>query len=421
MGKLIELILGTNDDHPSIAIINHLTIICSMLKKVSDKSFKLRLLETDDQQVSPEIASIEMELEKLYHEIFLKIYKYGYDKLMVKHAKWWTVFEEFRTQSLEWEQRRGVGGREKFDVAELVGPYQSVFTDLVQFREKSVALQSSLSECCQTEKVGLMEMKLLTTRWQWMIVCANNILDNPTACEYWAAKVALDGELPFPHSSDPSNDEIGPVLQLRRAIEKLVAFHNKVLTLMNFAALAQMRALFFSTEIRVTPVEKNRPALLRWPSSKREWMNLLSTIYTKQGFERETGQIAIDSEQNLVEKAAEHERAETVHCECAVVAYLHPYNSSPAFFYIGLSRSPCKPSCIWMKAYNDAAGTIFHTKGTNHKWYKGWARPGLGQAEFQEKLDAKFQEMMENELCMGQMDLGLARNSSDFDIFDWGG
>lgn len=185
---------------------------------------------------------------------------------------------------------------------------------------------------------------------------------------------------------------------------------------MNFAALAQMHALFFSTEIRVTPVEKKRPGLLRWPSNKAEWMNLLSTIYTKQGFEREGGQIAINSKQNLVEKAVEHERAETVHCECAVVAYLHPYNSSPAFFYIGLSKSPCKPSCIWMKAYNDAAGTIFHTKRTNHKWYKGWARPGLGQAEFQDKLDAKFQEMMEKELCMGQMDLGLARSSSDFGI-----
>lgn len=214
------------------------------------------------------------------------------------------------------------------------------------------------------------------------------------------------------HSSDPSNDEIGPVLQLRRAIEKLVSFHYQVLALIQFASIPQMRSLFFSMEIKVTSVEKNRPVLLKWPSNKPEWMNLLSTIYIKRGLERETGQRAINSERNLAEKAIKHERAETVHCECAVVAYLHPYSSSPAFFYIGVSKSPCKPSYYWMKAYNDTAGTIFRTKGANNKWYKGWARPGLGQAEFQEKVDAKFRKMVENELCMGQMDLGLARRSA---------
>lgn len=197
MGKPIELILATNDAHPSDSMINHLTTICSLLKKISDKAFRLRVTKTD----ASEIDSIEMELDKLYQEFLLKVYRWSFDKLMVKHAKWWTVFEDFRTQSLEWEQRMGVvvGGRKQADVADLIGPYQSVFTDLGQFREISVALQSSLSECCQSEKVGLMEMKLLTTRWQWMIVLAKNILKHPTACEYWAAKVALNGELlPFP-------------------------------------------------------------------------------------------------------------------------------------------------------------------------------------------------------------------------------
>lgn len=216
---------------------------------------------------------------------------------------------------------------------------------------------------------------------------------------------------PF-HSSDPSNDEIGPVLQLRRAIEKLVAFHYHVLTLIQFASLPLMRSLFFSMEIKVTSVVKTRPALLKWPSNKPEWMNLLSTVYIKRGLERETGQRAINSEQNLAEKAIEHERAETVHCECAIVAYLHPHSPSPAFFYIGLSKSPCKPSYNWMKAYNDTAGTIFCTRSPNNKWCKGWARPGLGQAEFQQKVDAKFRRRVVKELCMGQVDLGLAKRRS---------
>lgn len=221
------------------------------------------------------------------------------------------------------------------------------------------------------------------------------------------------------HSSDPSNDEIGPVIPLRRAIEKLVAFHYHVLSLIQFASIPHMRSLFFSTEIRVTSVEKNRPALLKWPSSKPEWMNFVSTIYIKRGIERETGQIAVCSERILAEKAIKHGRAETVHCECAVIAYLHPYSPSfPAFFYIGVSKSPCKPSYNWIKAYNDTAGTIFRTRGTNDKWYKGWARPGLGQVEFQEKVDARFQEIVENEFCLGQMDLGLARSRSAFESSD---
>lgn len=217
-------------------------------------------------------------------------------------------------------------------------------------------------------------------------------------------------------SSDSSNDEIGPVLQLRRAVEKLVAFHYQVLALVQFACIPHMHCLFFSAEIRVTYVDKNRPALLKWPSSKLEWLNLLSTIYFKRGVERETAQKAIYSEQNLVERAIEQGRAETVHCECAVIAYIHPYSpSSPAFFYIGVSKSPCKPSIDWMSAYNDSAGTIFRTRGCNNKWYKGWARPGLSQEEFQQKVDARFREIVGNELCLGQVDFGLARSRSAFD------
>lgn len=204
------------------------------------------------------------------------------------------------------------------------------------------------------------------------------------------------------------------MLPLKRALAKLVNFHSRVFNLIQFASSPLMRDLFFSTEIKITPIEKNRPALLKWPSNKPEWMKLISTIYFNQSLQCETGSTAMNSERSLVEKAIEHERAETVHCEYAVFAYLHPYNSSnPTFFYIGISKRPCRLSCTWMKAYKDTADAIYHTKVINNKWCKGWARPGLGQAVFQEAVNAHFGEMMENELCMGRMDLGLVNSSED--------
>lgn len=198
MGKPIELVLATNEDHPSDAIIKHLTALCSILKRISDQTFSLRLSKANEQQVSPGVDSENMVLEELYHEFFLEVYKYSYDKLMLKHAKWWSIFEEFRTQSLQWEQQMRQEGREHNGVVDLVEPYQSVFRNLVQFREYAIAVQHSLSECCQTENVGSMQLQLLNTRWQWMIVYANSILNHSSACEYWAAKVAIDGELPVP-------------------------------------------------------------------------------------------------------------------------------------------------------------------------------------------------------------------------------
>ncbi len=198
IGKPVELILATNEDHPDDTINLHLTTLCSILKRISDQIFSLRLSKADKQRGSPGIDSEDVELEDLHHEFFLEVYKFSYDKLMLKHAKWWSVFEEFRTQSLEWEQERKQDGREQNEVADLVEPHQAAFHNLVQFRKYSIAVQNSLSECCQTGKVGWTRMHLLNTRWQWLIVYANSILNHSSACEYWATKVAKDGELPVP-------------------------------------------------------------------------------------------------------------------------------------------------------------------------------------------------------------------------------
>lgn len=200
LSKPIELILATNEDRSSDTIITHLTTICSMLKKISDRIFSSSLSKADEEKVSPKVDSedMDMELEDLYHQFFLMVCTYSYDKLMLRHAKWWSTLEAFRAQSLEWVQKMKQEGGEPEDAADLVGPYQSIFRSLIQFRENSMVLQTSLVECCQTEKVGSTEMQLLVTRWQQMIINANSILIDSSACEFWATKVAIDGELPVP-------------------------------------------------------------------------------------------------------------------------------------------------------------------------------------------------------------------------------
>ena len=194
MGKPIEIILATNDDYSSEAIINHLKTIFSILKKISDRKFCSQLSKTDVQKVSGGDFK-DAQLQELHDELFLEVYKYSYDKLEIKHAKWWSIFEEFRAQSLDWVKKMKQEGGQQENVVEFVKPYQSVFRDLVLFRANSVALQNSLFECCRTAKVGSTQMQLLKTGWHRIIICAQGILDDSSACEYWATMVATDGKL----------------------------------------------------------------------------------------------------------------------------------------------------------------------------------------------------------------------------------
>lgn len=197
MGKPIEIILATNDEYPSETIIKHLTTVCSTLKKISDWKFCSQFSGTDVQKGTGGDFK-DSELQDLHDELFLEVYKYSYHKLEIKHAKWWSIFEEFRAQSLDWVQEMKQEGGQQENMVEFVKPYQSVFHDLVLFRANSVALQNSLFECCQTEKVGSTQMQLLKTGWHRLLICAQGILDDSSACEYWATMVATDGKLLFP-------------------------------------------------------------------------------------------------------------------------------------------------------------------------------------------------------------------------------
>lgn len=51
----------------------------------------------------------------------------------------------------------------------------------------------------------------------------------------------------------------------------------------------------------------------------------------------------------------------------------------------------------------------FILRGSHDKWYPKWARPGVGDANIQAKVDAGFLRLVEEELCKYQVSSGMAR------------
>ena len=364
--------------------------------------------------MSPAINMEDVWLQALYDELFLAIYKYSYDKLELQRGKRWSILEKFRVQYTNWSRSLKQEAREQdAEVNRFVQRMES-------FQAYSLDLQDIMLDCHRTGwKVDPAQMKLLRNSWCAVIARGKNILDDPLACDKWAERVAMEGKPRSSTTGSVSDDDIGPPLRLRRAIEKLVAFHRHVSTLIRFTSSRRMRSNFFSRELKVSPVEKEkRPSLIGWPYYNQDWLNLLSTIYEKQNLERVTGQRALSSERKFAQRAAGYGKAATVHCECAMVVSLDESCSAPACSYIGISKLSCKPCYYWIQAYNKIAGTKFCTKGSHDKWYKGWARPELSKAEVQNKVDASFLESVENELCMKLVDSNMVRNGSASDSSD---
>ena len=256
------------------------------------------------------------------------------------------------------------------------------------------------------------KMDKLKNQWHDMLADAKDILGQEggerSLCDHWARTVILAGQ----------PDKRKKQLELRRAIEKLVAFHRHVFTLIRFANSKRMRSSFFSSKITVIPAEETRPSVLSWPSNKREWGELLQSIYDKYELTRRSGVAVAKAEHKTQSKAEKCEVAEVIHCECAMVAYLHKNPALQAFSYIGVSRLSCKACHYWLKAFNGTMGTTFCTRGSHDKWYKGWARSGLGESDIQGKVDAVFLNFVEEALCKHRLGQGMARKSGASDSTD---
>ena len=175
-------------------------------------------------------------------------------------------------------------------------------------------------------------------------------------CDHWAMRVIGHGP-----------DKKGKPLHLRRAIEKLVAFHRHVLTLIRFANSKRMRSSFFSSKIIVISAEKTHPFALSWPSNKREWGDLIGSIYHKHGLTRKSGSDATKAEQKIKSRATKCGVAAIIHYECAMVAYLYKYTAFQTFSYIGVSKLCCKTCHYWIEAFNRTMNTTFRTRGSHDK------------------------------------------------------
>ena len=71
----------------------------------------------------------------------------------------------------------------------------SILKDLSD--RKFIGLQNSIVECFQIEKVSPIQMETMKNRWRRVLAHAQEILEDSSACEYWASKVAADGKLPL--------------------------------------------------------------------------------------------------------------------------------------------------------------------------------------------------------------------------------
>lgn len=123
----------------------------------------------------------------------------------------------------------------------------------------------------------------------------------------------------------------------------------------------------------------------------------------------------IKAEEKMKSRATKCGVAKTIHCECGMVAYLYQYADLQAVSYIGVSKLCCKACHYWIESLNRTLSTRFRTRGSHDKWYGGWARPGLGNAANQDKVEALFLDFVEGELCKYQLGKRMARKSGASD------
>ena len=178
----------------------------------------------------------------------------------------------------------------------------------------------------------------------------------------------------------------------RRSVDKLTHFHRQVLTLLRLARLPRMRRLFNNTTVEVVPVTNlERPNPLVMSTSLPEWETLFEKVLDSQKARRTFNPFRVSVPS--VPK--------TIHCECALVAFIHNNKEhSPVFSYIGISKLSCKPCHNWIQVYNEEPNRpSYYTKGCHDKWYPGWKSPSLIQTQTQRRVDERFVDRTQKDLC----------------------
>jgi nucleic acid/nucleotide deaminase of polymorphic system toxin len=170
-----------------------------------------------------------------------------------------------------------------------------------------------------------------------------------------------------------------------------------------------MRGLFENTTLEVVPVTNiARPNPLTLPSSLAQWEMLSNEILA-----------AHDARKNAKFRLATVPAAPTtVHCECALIAFLHNNSKqySQIFPYIGVSKLSCSLCYNWIEAYNNEPNRPkFYTKGCHGKCYSSWKSPTFAKVHTQKRIDERFTKILQKEFCDRLVDRGLARSRSESD------
>ena len=162
--------------------------------------------------------------------------------------------------------------------------------------------------------------------------------------------------------------------------------------------------MFTNTHFDVVPVDHRSPPSRDWPSNEKEWYDLRGDVYSRHRLRSD----ASSSEARVFQSLAAA-NPKTIHCECALISYLHRNsNKIPAFSYIGVSKLCCKPCYDWILAYNDLAESgRYDIKGCHDKWYFGWKRPLLDPVA-QKSVDKGLVQLVVREYCQTQLVRGKA-------------
>ena len=194
----LQLVVATNEDTPTETMLEHLNTICSILKKISDTKFPHNLSHVNLRKVSPKPDLMDMRLEALCNDLFLRLYKYSYGRWKEKHLKRWKVVEAFSGQLQHWADADQETERDKIEQKRIF------FRHIQDFWISALALQDILYKTCRPGcKTDINEMGTLKTSWQSLIAESKTILEltaegGTKACDYWAKKVAPNGK---PHVS----------------------------------------------------------------------------------------------------------------------------------------------------------------------------------------------------------------------------
>jgi hypothetical protein len=175
-----------------------------------------------------------------------------------------------------------------------------------------------------------------------------------------------------------------------------------------------MRKMLDSTIFETIAVDHRTPLAENLPSNEEEWQQFRKDIYDRHDLEEDARDAK--TEKAVIDRLLKMTKL-TVHCECALISYLHRNPSFPAFSYIGVSKLSCKPCHLWLSAYNRHANSgRYYTKGCHDKWYLGWKTPLLDE-KTQAKVDDVLVHMVEEEFCDKEEEMGKVkkriRSSSD--------